>query len=262
MLWLWCDWVYVMVLRHVSWDHSCLISSAGLMKGNIYIGHQLAQVLGPTCVQNKSQHEAGNIWCKHPSYDLLGAPREQAASAGYYTSLWFGVTLTESWLKAFLRCKHFYLWDSLNITFFLIFQTSLFSYFLFFWLLVFFKLLIFQPSHFSNFSYFDGDHIFRSWDLVVCGLRQSQLRSCISLFIIITKYTVCYIKLLLCVSVSVSLSVCLSVPPFFQHDRLTTTKFGTHVRIDPGIIRAKTILTHPTPGGLRGFLGVNKSKVR
>ena len=50
----------------------------------------------------------------------------------------------------------------------------------------------------------------------------------------------------------VCLCVCL-YPPFFRHDRLTATKFGTHMRIDPGIIRAQTNLTHPTTGGiLRG----------
>ena len=30
---------------------------------------------------------------------------------------------------------------------------------------------------------------------------------------------------------------CLSVSLFFQHDRRTATKFGTHMRIDLGIIR-------------------------
>ena len=48
---------------------------------------------------------------------------------------------------------------------------------------------------------------------------------------------------------------CLSVPPpvFFRQDLLTATKFGTHVRIDPGIIRTQNNLTHPTPHqGLRG----------
>ena len=46
--------------------------------------------------------------------------------------------------------------------------------------------------------------------------------------------------------------VFVSVPTFFRHDRLTATKFGTHVRIDPGIIRAQTKLTHPTPRGSQG----------
>ncbi len=37
----------------------------------------------------------------------------------------------------------------------------------------------------------------------------------------------------------VCLSVCLSVctpPPFFRHDRRTATKFGTHIRVDMGLI--------------------------
>ena len=43
-----------------------------------------------------------------------------------------------------------------------------------------------------------------------------------------------------CVCVRVCLSVCLSVlPPLFSNDRLTATTFGTHMRIDPGIIRTK-----------------------
>ena len=51
--------------------------------------------------------------------------------------------------------------------------------------------------------------------------------------------------------------LCLSVcTPFFRHDRRTATKFGTHVRIDPGIIRAQTHLTHPTPGGSQGGGGL------
>ena len=48
---------------------------------------------------------------------------------------------------------------------------------------------------------------------------------------------------------------CVYPPPlFFRQDLLTATKFGTHVRIDPGIIRTQNNLTHPTPGGggLRG----------
>ena len=44
---------------------------------------------------------------------------------------------------------------------------------------------------------------------------------------------------------AVSLCVCVSVsvctPAFFRHDCLTATKFGTHMRIDLGIIRTKTI---------------------
>ena len=33
----------------------------------------------------------------------------------------------------------------------------------------------------------------------------------------------------------VCLSVCL-YPPFFRHDRRTATKFGTHIRVDMGLI--------------------------
>ena len=32
----------------------------------------------------------------------------------------------------------------------------------------------------------------------------------------------------------VYLSVC--TPPFFRHDRRTATKFGTHIRVDMGLI--------------------------
>ncbi len=49
----------------------------------------------------------------------------------------------------------------------------------------------------------------------------------------------------------VCVSVCL-YPPLFRHDRLTATKFGTHVRIDPGIIRTQQNLTHSTPTGCEG----------
>ena len=57
----------------------------------------------------------------------------------------------------------------------------------------------------------------------------------------------------LCVCVSVYVCMCVCVyPPFFRHDRLTATEFGTHVRIDPGIIRAQHNFTHPTPGGFAG----------
>ena len=33
-----------------------------------------------------------------------------------------------------------------------------------------------------------------------------------------------------------SVCMCVCTPPPLRHDRLTATKFGTHVRIDPGII--------------------------
>ena len=47
-----------------------------------------------------------------------------------------------------------------------------------------------------------------------------------------------------------ALSVCLSVPPFFRHDRRTATKFSTHIRIDRyGTGSHLKKLTHPTPGG-------------
>ena len=53
--------------------------------------------------------------------------------------------------------------------------------------------------------------------------------------------------------------VCLSVctPPFFRHDRRTATKFGTHMRVDMGLILSQKNVTHPTPGG---FLGDQKIK--
>ena len=60
--------------------------------------------------------------------------------------------------------------------------------------------------------------------------------------------------------------VCLYVylyPPIFRHDCRFATKFGMHMRIDPGINRTQKHLTHPTPGGSQGVdvLGVNISKV-
>ena len=56
------------------------------------------------------------------------------------------------------------------------------------------------------------------------------------------------------------MSLCVSVchPP--PHPRLPATNFGTHMRIDSGIIRAQTNLTHPTPGGILG--GKKFQKVR
>ena len=66
-------------------------------------------------------------------------------------------------------------------------------------------------------------------------------------------------------AVPLCVCVCLSVPPpFFWHDRLIATKFGTHARIDPGIIREQTKFTHPTPRGVSGgILGGQKfQKVR
>ncbi len=48
--------------------------------------------------------------------------------------------------------------------------------------------------------------------------------------------------------------VFVSVPTFFRHDRLTANKVGTRARIDPGMIRAQTNLTHPTPRGSQGGL--------
>ena len=50
-----------------------------------------------------------------------------------------------------------------------------------------------------------------------------------------------------CTCVSDCLSVCTPLP-FFRHDRLTAAKFGTHMRIDPGIIRAQKKLTHGLGG--------------
>ncbi len=43
--------------------------------------------------------------------------------------------------------------------------------------------------------------------------------------------------------------VCLSVPPpFFRHDRRTATTFGTHIRVDTGLILSQKNLSHLTPG--------------
>ena len=53
--------------------------------------------------------------------------------------------------------------------------------------------------------------------------------------------------------------VCLSVyTPFFRHDCLTTIKFGTHMRIDLGIVRTKKI--DPPQVGPRGDFGGPKIK--
>ena len=65
----------------------------------------------------------------------------------------------------------------------------------------------------------------------VCACVRTYVRACIRAY-------VCA-----CVRVSVP-------PPPFRHNRLTATTFGTHMRIDPGIIRTKK-MTHPTPGGPR-----------
>ena len=51
--------------------------------------------------------------------------------------------------------------------------------------------------------------------------------------------------------------VCLSVPPPYFSTRKTATKYGTHMGIDPGIIRTQICLTHPTP---RGILWCKKFK--
>ena len=62
---------------------------------------------------------------------------------------------------------------------------------------------------------------------------------------------------------SVPLCVCLSVcAPFFRHDRQIATTFDTHMRIDPGIIRSQTNVTHLTPGVSQGggFSGSNIQK--
>ena len=40
---------------------------------------------------------------------------------------------------------------------------------------------------------------------------------------------------------------------FFQHERRTAPKFGTHVRIETRLALTKKKLTHPTPGGFRGL---------
>ena len=73
------------------------------------------------------------------------------------------------------------------------------------------------------------------------------------------RWHIYYIKL------QFSLSVCLSVPlPPFRHDRRTATKFGTHIRVDTGLILRYKKITHPTPegshGGVGGFLGGQKIK--
>ena len=52
-----------------------------------------------------------------------------------------------------------------------------------------------------------------------------------------------------------SLSGCLSVPPlFFRHDRRTATKFGTHIRVDTGLILSLKIF-YPPQRGPMGVLG-------
>ena len=58
-----------------------------------------------------------------------------------------------------------------------------------------------------------------------------------------------------CVRVCVGACVRVCVPPFFRHDRLTATKFGTHIRIDPGIIRTQTKNLHTPLQGYARILG-------
>ena len=54
--------------------------------------------------------------------------------------------------------------------------------------------------------------------------------------------------------------VCLS-PPFFRHDRRTTTKFGTHIRVDMGLILSeKTIWPTPPQGGPMGVFRGSKNE--
>ena len=50
--------------------------------------------------------------------------------------------------------------------------------------------------------------------------------------------------------------VCLYVylyPPIFRHDRRFATKFGMHMRIDPGINRTQNIWPTPPQGDLKGL---------
>ena len=60
----------------------------------------------------------------------------------------------------------------------------------------------------------------------------------------------------------VCVSVCTPPPPPFRHDR--QTKFGTHMRIDPSIIRSQIFLDPPHPrgsqGGFRGSTSKNSGK--
>ena len=65
------------------------------------------------------------------------------------------------------------------------------------------------------------------------------------------RWHIYYIKL------QFSLSVCLSVPlPPFRHDRWTATKFGTHIRVDTGLILRYTNLPTPPQRGPMGVLVV------
>ena len=83
---------------------------------------------------------------------------------------------------------------------------------------------------------------------------------CLSVCLSVCLYVCLSLCLSVCLSVclyvcpsvrpSVRPSVCLSVctPAPFRHDRLTATKFGTPVRIDPGIIRTTHFVDPPTQG--------------
>ena len=90
------------------------------------------------------------------------------------------------------------------------------------------------------------------------------LTVCLYVCMSVCLYVCMYVCLYVCMSVclSVCLYVCLSVPPppLFRHDLLTATTLGTHVRIDPRIIRAKNKFDPPTPGGSQGVWGVGGSQ--
>ena len=59
-----------------------------------------------------------------------------------------------------------------------------------------------------------------------------------------------------------AISLCLSVPPFFRHDRRTATKFGTHSGRYGTYSQLKNV-DPPRGGGVPwGFLGGKKIKSR
>ena len=64
--------------------------------------------------------------------------------------------------------------------------------------------------------------VHRVLDHLCSRLRQTEDQTCVSV-------TIYYI-----LKLQFSLSVC--TPHFFRHDRRTTTKFGTHIRVDTGLI--------------------------
>ena len=79
-------------------------------------------------------------------------------------------------------------------------------------------------------------------------LQLNSMANANAIIIYTRPYKSCSVPLCVCVRVC----VCVCLYPLFRHDGLTPTKFCTHMRIDPGIIRVQNKLTHPPQGDFRG----------